>query len=747
MKKELCIHYLVVIACCFLIACSQDPESSKETVGTVTGKVISNDSSLNLNDFQVRAYAFNQAGGKWKDSQPVNSTQVSPDGSYSINIPDGEYFFSLFYGVQNGPEVFHDAQHGSDIIHIITVESLCDQYALQIRDSDNSTIAETMSFSCDLKTIYVSINNTISNTDFDIRQTGGVTGRVTQQSDGSAFSQVTVSAIPVGGTSIAETQTDKNGMYTLSCLPIGDYYFKAKAMQKEYQTQYFKENNLNNVYYIEDTLPIYINSKRGGVDFRLKKGATVTGKIKSDDQRQPLKDVVVTAYSSIQKRITGDSIPSDAQGNYTIYGLPKLEYYFYAEAEPPYVSCWFNNIYDDSDDNSKYKLNISNAILYPDNDFDLKPPARILATIKDEFGNKLDFSNLKADFSDLYVYVNVYRASDSYPVKTVYSNNSANISDNGEIIIDNLYEAYRYKFEILTNDTRYAPVFYDDEITLASARAEDVYNGITRNLEFQLTEGGKITGRIEDINSLRRIQGVIVRATSVTNPSRIIEDQSNSYGEYTLMGLFEDNYRVQVLTEGTDYISEFYDRVYYQKDAKPIAVKNGETKPDIVFSLDVGSIIKGQVTRDNTGEPIANIPVYANDINKGLVLTSITDHYGNYQITGLPNGNDYSIQVDVTGTEYLPGSYSEDIPNVISLINVGEERIVHFTLKKRPKVSGTITCPYGETFNYSFMENLEPDTYELILVDDENKETIIRNQLELYPNDEKIIDIDVPQSQ
>ena len=677
---------------------------------SIFGKITTNCSCYN--ELQVRAYAYTQPG-TWMNQPPIKTSPVLSSGVYFMNLPEGAYFFSVYFAKQNGPEFFYN----------IPYQKFCNRYELQLKDSESNTIVFTKRISCNPESISIEANNPAKNIDFDIPQTGHVSGKVTQ-SDGSDFSQVTVSAIFEGET-IAQIQTNETGMYTLSGLPAGDYYFHAKSIQNEYQPQYFKNNDSKNVYYEADTAPIFIDSARTDIDFKLKKGATVTGKIISYDQMLPLKDVFICAYDSLQNRKTGQSVASDAQGNYTIYGLPSSDYFLYADAQmaTPYVSSWVKSIYQDSNNVDKYKLKILDAVLYPDQNIDLKPPGRIIATIKDEEGEKI---------KDNQIYVNVYHASDHSLVKRVQFSQ-------GEAIIENLYESYQYKFEIIADGTRYASVFYDNKTLLADAKAENVYNGLTRYIDFQLTEGGTITGRVVD-GSIGR-SDFTVRAISQSNPSRIIETLTNNNGEYTLKGLYEDNYWLQVLTDGSFCISEFYQGEYSQQNATTIGVKNGQTKSNRNFTLDKGSTIKGQVKCDDTSDLIAGIPVYAVNTIKGLTFASITDKNGRYQLTGIPNGNDYSILVDTTGSVYLPTLYSEDQSGIldrVSVVTVGQVIVANFTLKKRARLCGSITCPFGEVFDYC-MENLVPNTYDLMLVDDENN--VLKQYLRIgfQPNDIKTL--------
>ncbi|KPA13781.1 conserved hypothetical protein, secreted [Candidatus Magnetomorum sp. HK-1] len=707
MLKNQCLKYVAVIMTCFFMACSQSPSSSEKNTGQISGQILTEGLIIDVQDFQVRAYKHRL--NQWQDEQPVNVTSVASDGSFLLNLPEGDYIVTLFMEKQNGPELFYNG---------INSEA-CSNYEAQLVDVENGEIISTKKFICDPESLKLSTGGTISNIDFDIRETGHVIGLITN-SENTPLTQVTVQAV-YEEKIIAQTQTNEKGEYTICSLPDGDYHIVADPENDQYITQYF-----SNAYYSfnADIISVISGTGRNDADFQLTKGGTITGKIIDADSLNPIENILVSAIDNANNVVTGKSLASDADGNYTICGLPPGRYILHADASnSSYVSCYFKSAYTI---NSANAINIYGAEILTEKDFDLQLPGRLIAkVVEKETGNLIDNDN---------IYVKIYRASDHELVQTVQS-------IEGFIDAKGLRED-KYKFEIITAGTRYAPVFYSDKTTLESAWPIQIFNGKTRDdLLFELKTGGQISGRVVESQNGTVLFEYNVCATSQINPRWVHHVTTNVDGEYVLKGLIEGPYIVEVFTdEESLYVPEYYQNIYARKDATLIDVTYDQTDPDINFSLDQGGKIYGLVTSYETGEPVPGITLYALN-GKGLTYSAQTLSDGTYSIFGIPNGNNYSIYADTTGTSYISEYYSfggSEIP--ISFDFVGQAKQVDFSLAKKSKICGTFTCPSNHQMNYC-MEDLVPGTYILNVHDEENVLLKTSEEINLSPNQE-IIDMD-----
>ncbi|MBF0450284.1 MAG: carboxypeptidase regulatory-like domain-containing protein [Candidatus Magnetomorum sp.] len=703
MLKTQFIKYLAVIATCFLWACSQSPSSNDAHTGQVSGQIIMGDSVPDIKNFQVRAYKY--TSNQWQDTQPTNTVFVAFDGSYVLNLPEGEYVLSLYNKAQEGPEFYYAASDGVP----------CKNYEVRLKNIDDGEIISTQKITCDPETVGIRSSELLPNIDFDIRNTGNVSGQVTN-SDGTQLSRVTIKAVDEEKT-FAQTQTDEKGNYTLCCLPEGDYHILADAKETKYINQYF-----TNAHYVQDATPIaVITGTRDKINFKLINGGIITGKIIEEDELLPVKNVLVTAIDRSLNRQAGKSIGSDANGNYTVYGLPPGEYILSADASnTSYVSCYFKSAYTINDANT---MLLSNTETLRGKNFDLQRPGRLIANIVEEnTGNLIEND---------HIFAKIYRASDNELIKTVSSRN-------GKIDTDSLLED-KYKFEIVTDDTRYAPVFYPGKKTLQNALGVQIFNGETRDdVVFELHIGGSVSGRVVEMKNGTVLFNYTVRAVSQINPMWMYQVQTDSDGDYTLKGLIEGNFIVQVLTGDSSYISEYYQNKYVLKEAVPVSVQYDQIKSAINFSLDRGGRIDGQVTCEQTGTPIEGITLYATN-SKGFSCSAQTKNDGTYTLYGIPNGNAYTIFADASGTPYLSEYHSdrqlEEIAVPVSFDTVGQSMTIDFSLAEKPRICGTIVCPSFHQMDYC-MDNLPIGDFIIEIWDATETDDPLKvsDEFSLYPN-------------
>jgi hypothetical protein len=741
MKVKRIITYLTLITCCFYAACSQTPSKSENNIGKVTGTVYFDDNVPHINNFEVRAYAYSSQ--QWHDTKPINSAGISSDGSYSMKLPKGTYIFTLFNVQQNGPEFYYKFQH--------QFPSTTYELRLLVEDTySDSIIYANQFFSCEPEAMSVPNDGALPGIDFDIQDTGMILGNLSQ-SNGTPFTQVTIKAYackdrndeklietlgPYETSLSAVSRPDALGNYTICCLPIGDYFLMAEADQKEFITLYTQykddpntkpEDRIEYVYHINQATPKNIdlgNSWR--VNFRMKQGTTITGHIQSEDKpNEPIKKVYVSALMNSTNYEVGKSILSDSDGNYTIYGLPEMSYILYVDADiTDYQSCFYNTKYN-SADADVFKIENTNPII---KNFDLQKQGRIVAPIIDMETDEI--------ITDNQIYVKFYRSSDLVLIKTVQS-------DNG--IIETGLDEGIYKAEVITDGTSYASIYYYNATSFQNAVNIDITTGSTKTtVEFKLQRGGSIKGNIDYENCYEQDHNFTVIAYSEKNPTRIFQSEVQSNGDYEIDGLPSGNdYIVKVQTENTAYISEYYDQSYFQNTATSINVEYDQVTPKINFNLECGRQIFGKVTDDIENTSISGILIKATCLDNNLTYTTTTDSTGNYVISGIPSGYEftnpspfeYTISADTLNNAYISESYS----SFFQFSRNETQREINFRLDKLAKICGTIICPSNRKHDYC-IENILPGDYDLVLLNEENDQTLIKEDIELKSNEEMTID-------
>jgi len=745
MKEKKIFTYLVVMVCCFYAACSQTPSSTENHIGKVSGTVLFNENDTNINDFEVRAYTYSSQ--QWHDTQPVNSAEISSDGSYAMKLPKGNYIFTLYNVQQNGPEFFYQFRHPFP----------CTTYELQLLEEGtySETIYANQFFNCEPEDMSVPDDGNLPGINFDIQDTGMILGNISQ-ANGTPFTQITIKAyackkrqddklIETLGTYekslSAQVRPDAQGQYTICCLPIGDYFLMAEADQKEIirlYTQYNDtpdtkpENRIKYVYHKNQATPKSIDlGDRWKVNFSMKSGTTITGHIQSEDKpNDPVKNIKVSALMASTNFEAGKSISSNANGNYTIYGLPEMSYILYADADrSEYQSCFYNTKYQ-SNKADVFQIENLDPII---KNFDLQKQGQLEAILIDDETN--------ADIKDNQIYVKLYRSTDLTLVKTVQS-------DNG-MIIAGLDEG-DYKAEVITDGTPYASIYHSNETSLEDADDIPIITGRSNDtVKFKLQRGGSIKGNVvyENCYDQGNDHTFTVIAYLKKNASRIFQSEVKRNGDYEISGLPEgEDYIVRVLTDKTAYISEYFDQTYFQETATTIHVEYDQDTPHIDFNLECGRKIFGKVTDETDNMSISGVLVTATLLDQNTAYSAITDTNGEYVIKGIPSGYEYAnpsafeYEISVDTSNY--GFISESYESIIQFGRAENQRELNFRLKKLSKICGTVVCPSNRKFDYC-IENISPGFYDLVLLDEENEKTVIKENFQLIPNQDLTIDIDL----
>lgn len=119
---------------------------------------------------------------------------------------------------------------------------------------------------------------------------------------------------------------------------------------------------------------------------------------------------------------------------------------------------------------------------------------------------------------------------------------------------------------------------------------------------------GSISGQVTANDSGAGLEGLPVTAGSrelrIHRTARTDED-----GNYTVEGLPPGNYIVGVQARGTAYVGELYDDAHSPDEATQVTVTASTDTPGIDFGLDRGAEVSGVVTDQETGEPLAGIPI------------------------------------------------------------------------------------------------------------------------------------------
>jgi hypothetical protein len=221
----------------------------------------------------------------------------------------------------------------------------------------------------------------------------------------------------------------------------------------------------------------------------------------------------------------------------------------------------------------------------------------------------------------------------------------------------------------------------------------------TPNINFALTGGGVISGKVTDAATNMPLANVVIDVYDSTGDfvDTFFTDGS---GNYTATGLATGSYYVVTLND-FGYVDEIYDNIVcvpcFVTIGTPVAVTVGATVSNIDFALDKGGDISGDVKDLNTGAPIESIVIEVFTASGEFIAFGVTDALGNYSLNrGIPTGTYFArtgnsaayINKLYKDIQCLNCDITEGTP--IEVTNGATTTDIKFTLQKGGRISGTI---------------------------------------------------------
>ncbi len=243
--------------------------------------------------------------------------------------------------------------------------------------------------------------------------------------------------------------------------------------------------------------------------------------------------------------------------------------------------------------------------------------------------------------------------------------------------------------------------------TVASTPVAVTAGATTPNVNFALTQGGFITGRITDAvtgngvaNAPVSLSGISI-ATSSTS-------LTNATGHYTTTGLPSGTYVVRYTPNSTtlNFAGQIYNGVVCagcsNADGTPITVTLGSETPNINMALAHGGHISGVITNAVTAAPLSNIQVDIVNSAGGTFLSAVTNAAGVYTTATAPVGSYFvKTRMSVGGTNQ---GYVNEVFNDIACIGCNPTLgapvavtvdattpNINFALVRGSRISGTVT--------------------------------------------------------
>jgi hypothetical protein len=231
---------------------------------TILGVVRDAETQLPVADVKVAA---RPAGG-----DDIAGTRTDGDGRYALR------------GVPTGPIVVHVYSEGYvDESARINVEASGQESSLSFALSTGATIS----------------------------------GRITDADTGLPLSRVDVTAERDSGGREAWGQTDADGVYTVRGVAPGTYRVKARAEERGYIQQFHD----NVIYWDQASLLHVVGTEEvHGIDFALKRGASISGRVIDGSTGLPVPNMEIHAGPRDRDHLAWENTGQD--GTYVLRGMP-----------------------------------------------------------------------------------------------------------------------------------------------------------------------------------------------------------------------------------------------------------------------------------------------------------------------------------------------------------------------------------------------------------------------------------------
>lgn len=518
--------------------------------------------------------------------------------------------------------------------------------------------------------------------DFYLGYLGSISGRVTSEFDGSPIKDAIICAFPAEDSFFVDPTfiepgpdaslwphcavSDSNGGYIIRGMHSGDY--KVHVWALGFLNEWYDDvENWEEAAVVTVTEP----EETPNIDVALSIGGSISGRVVTEAEGEPVAgawvcvNVVADSFWFPTDPIRPYEIPwdqwgcaeTDIDGYYVITGLIPGEYYVHAWAED-FLPEWYDGVQFRED---ATPVTVLESAETPDINFSLSSGGSISGQVLGElegFPVHAHVCAISASDSVWFLPEGIWPATDeNVPFRWA---RCVETDRSGNYKIDFLPTGEYFVFAWV--DDGYLPEWYDDAPTWKEATPVEVVDPEdTPDIDFALSIGGRISGRVVSRNQETPVVGATVcayqvDATDVTGEANRVEyarcAETDDRGQYTVTGLKPGSYLVVAYAWG--YQEQWYELAMIPGDADPVYVEAPGITTGIDFALvpwgGAGSIT-GRVVDERDGEPIPDAYVEARRGDGWWTGRALTHEDGTYSITDLPSGN-YYVSVKAKGYEH-----------------------------------------------------------------------------------------------
>ncbi|HVN80836.1 MAG TPA: carboxypeptidase regulatory-like domain-containing protein [Terriglobia bacterium] len=455
---------------------------------------------------------------------------------------------------------------------------------------------------------------------------GSISGQVSRASDLGPIGNVRVSAESKDWR--VSVNTDEAGKYQFQALPPGDYKVRVLALDENYISIYFDSALTSDS---ADSIHLEPEKEANGINFRLRTGGKISGRVFAQKNRQPIAGIKIIAERQIPEENPLFAY-TDAQGFYELRGLTDGTYTVESGAtrspeEPsPSRARYLTQYYEGRFDKvlaTKLRIEGGNSITGVN--FALVQSGRISGSVRSlAYGTPL---------SDVAIFPKQVQ-------KEILSPPAPKSDEQGYYLIENLPPGEYILDSVLPKRSRrYVGVYYLDKLGPESADKVFVEeNGLAKNIDFNLILGATLKGHLKIDDPEYKFDAVASAVSLKRAPPDLEGFGERTYqlaqdGSFTIEGTPPGKYSLMAKVPDPNL------RLQNSPEGKSLDLWEGEVREGLDFSIKVGGSISGTVSTKS--------PFYTLD-KLLLVLVSIKENTKSYFSL---NSDHYSL----TGLD--PGKY------------------------------------------------------------------------------------------
>ena len=169
------------------------------------------------------------------------------------------------------------------------------------------------------RTVTVGLGEVVNGFNYSLRRGAAITGRVIDVDPGLPISGLRLNASEVGGgPGFENVGAGEDGRYTLGGLTPGIYIVTAEGAGRGYILELY-----DGAHARDDAVPIVLTGTQTveGIDFALKRGATISGTVRDAETGLPIANMDVKATFADWDELTR-GLETDIEGRFALRGLP-----------------------------------------------------------------------------------------------------------------------------------------------------------------------------------------------------------------------------------------------------------------------------------------------------------------------------------------------------------------------------------------------------------------------------------------